>query len=461
MNCKIFCWNVQGCGDSRFLLAAKQLLRDNRPDLVVFVEPRISGRRADFVISALGFPNYHRVEAIGFSGGIWVAWYDSMQVDILITHFQFLHFRITNKALDSTLLATAVYASPSISKRKTMWPLLCRLAESIRSPWLLFGDFNATLTSADRSGCALSSKPSRGFQNLLLDYGLRDMGYQGPAYTWSRGSASVRLDRFICNSYYDETYPESNVHHLLRLRSDHRPIFLTVGRPFRNRRPSPFRYFSGWKSHADFARMVADNWTASSSMSVTLQRFVRAADTWNKTIFGYVGTKKRMLMARLRGIQKSLSCHPSRFLRRLESELLVDLEHLLDQEELLWRQKSRSDWVSLGDRNTRYFHRRAICRKQRSMITTLKIRDGSWCDDDDTLCSEAVEFFRNLFDDTGSAQEVFPVINSFPQLSDVALRDLDSTPLREEIHSALMEMAPLKSPAPMPLLPYLVSVVSV
>ncbi|KAK8635575.1 hypothetical protein V6N13_004308 [Hibiscus sabdariffa] len=306
---------------------------------------------------------------------------------------EFLHFRITNKALDSTLLATAVYASPSVSKRKTLWPLLCRLAESIRSPWLLFVDFNATLTSADRSGCALSSKPSRGFQNLLLDYGLRDMGYQGPAYTWSRGSASVRLDRFICNSYYDETYPESNVHHLLRLRSDRRPIFLTVGRPFRNRRPSPFRYFS-----------------------------------------------------LLRGIQKSLSCHPSRFLRRLESELLVDLEHLLDQEELLWRQKSRSDWVSLGDRNTRYFHRRAICRKQRSMITTLKIRDGSWCDDDDTLCSEAVEFFRNLFDDTGSSQEVFPAINSFPQLSDVALRDLDSTPLREEIHSALMEMAPLKSP---------------
>ncbi|KAK8658097.1 hypothetical protein V6N13_036309 [Hibiscus sabdariffa] len=432
MNCKIFYWNVQGCGDSRFLLAAKQLLRDNRHDLVVFVEPRISGRRAGFVISALGFPNSHRVEANGFSGGIWVAWYDSVQVDILITHFQFLHFHITNKSLNSTLLATAVYASPSVSKRKTLWPLLCRLADSIRSPWLLFRDFNATLTSADRSGCALSSRPSRDFQNLLVDYGLRDMGFLGPAFTWSRGSASVRLDRFICNSYFDETFSESTVHHLLRLRSDHRPLILTVGRSFRNRRSSPFRYFSGWKSHSDFSRMVADNWKVSSSMSVTLQRFVQAADTWNKTIFGYVGTKKRTLMARLRGIQKSLSCHPSRFLRRLESELLVDLEHLLDQEELLWRQKSRSDWVSLGDRNTRYFHRQAICHKQRSMITTLMIRDGSWCDDDDTLMSEAVEFFKNLFDDTGSSPEIFPVTNSFPQLADVALRSLDYTPLREE-----------------------------
>ncbi|KAK8554740.1 hypothetical protein V6N13_093714 [Hibiscus sabdariffa] len=228
------------------------------------------------------------------------------------------------------------------------------------------------------------------------------------------------------NVNFAETFPESTVHHLLR--------------------SSHFRYFSGWKSHSDFSRMVVDNWKVSSSMSVTLQRFVRAADTWNKTIFGYVGTKKRTLMARLRGIQKSLSCHPSRFLCRLESELLVDLEHLLDQEELLWRQKSRFDWVSLGDRNTRYFHRRAICRKQRSMITTLMIRDGSWCDDDDTLMSEAVEFFKNLFDDTGSSPKIFPVTNSFPQLSDVALRGLDSAPLWEEIYSALMEMAPLKSP---------------
>ncbi|KAK8639519.1 hypothetical protein V6N13_137894 [Hibiscus sabdariffa] len=181
-------------------------------------------------------------------------------------------------------------------------------------------------------------------------------------------------------------------------------------------------------------------------MSVTLQSFVKAADAWNKTIFGYVGTKKRMLMARLRGIQKSLCCHPSRFLRRLEPELLVDLEHLLDQEELLWRQKSRSDWISLGDRNTQYFHRRALCRKQRNKITALKISDGSWCDDDDTLMSEAVGFFKTLFEDNGSPEDVFPIRNSFPQLSSDALRCLDSVPSGDEIHGALMEMAPLKSP---------------
>ncbi|KAK8553210.1 hypothetical protein V6N13_089422 [Hibiscus sabdariffa] len=102
--------------------AAKQFIRDNILDLVVFIEPRISGHRADVLISALGFPHSHRVEAIGFSDGIWVASYDIVQVDIFITHFQFIHFRITNRKVDSTLLATTLYSSPSGSNRKMLWP---------------------------------------------------------------------------------------------------------------------------------------------------------------------------------------------------------------------------------------------------------------------------------------------------------------------------------------------------
>ncbi|KAK8709757.1 hypothetical protein V6N13_060764 [Hibiscus sabdariffa] len=255
MDLKILYWNVQGCGDSRFLPAAKQFLRDNRPDVVVFMEPRIHGKKADFVISLLGFPNSHRVEAAGFVGGIWVAWYDIVSVSIVVTHFQFIHFRITNKRDSSSLLATTVYASPSASGRKRLWPHLCRLASSIRSPWVMFGDFNATLSSADRKGCSPSTKPNKAFQNLLLDNGLRDMGFHGPEFTWSRGLAAVRLDRFICNSYFDEAYPVAMVHHLLH------------------------------------------NWSPGTSMTETIRSFIAAADTWNKTVFGYLGTKKRLVMS--------------------------------------------------------------------------------------------------------------------------------------------------------------------
>ncbi|KAK8617514.1 hypothetical protein V6N13_080426 [Hibiscus sabdariffa] len=245
MNLRILSWNVQGCGDPRFITAAKQFLRDYKPNVILFVEPRISGRRADSVIAALGFPNSHRIEAAGFSGGIWVA-------------------------------------CPSASGRKLLWPHLRRIADSMRSPWVLFGDFNSTLKAIDRKGCALSSKPSRDFQNLLLDYGLRDMGYQGPDFTWS-------------------------------------PILLQVGHVLNRRSSNPFRYISAWLSHEDFDRMVSDNWHITSSMAGTISNFILATDSWNKLVFGYIGTKKRILMARLRGIQKALASRSSRFLHNLES----------------------------------------------------------------------------------------------------------------------------------------------
>ncbi|KAK8606515.1 hypothetical protein V6N13_030796 [Hibiscus sabdariffa] len=107
---------------------------------------------------------------------------------------------------------------------------------------------------------------------------------------------------------------------------------------------------------------------------------------------------------------------PFSFLSSLEADLLIELEHLLDQEEALWRQKSHSDWISQGDRNTSYFRRRAITRRQRSRITTLKLLDGSWCDDEAQLKEEAACFFQNLFTDSDPVAGSFPISARYPTI---------------------------------------------
>ncbi|KAK8607534.1 hypothetical protein V6N13_053267 [Hibiscus sabdariffa] len=208
-----------GCGNWRFLLAARQVLRDYKPDLVVFVEPRISGRKADSVIASLGFPNLHRVEAAGFS------------VDVIANHFQFIHYCITNKLTRHSVYATAVYASPSSSGQRGVFKL------------------------------------------------------------------QASLDRFICNNYWDEVYPTSVVSHLFRLRSDHRPILLQVGHSRTQPLAHQFKYFLGWLSHEDFNRMILDNWCPKATMTETLLHFSKAVDVCNKLVFGYIGRKKRMIMA--------------------------------------------------------------------------------------------------------------------------------------------------------------------
>ena len=45
-----------------------------KPKIIVLLEPRISGIKADRVVKNLGFDRSHRIKAEGFAGGIWVLW---------------------------------------------------------------------------------------------------------------------------------------------------------------------------------------------------------------------------------------------------------------------------------------------------------------------------------------------------------------------------------------------------
>ena len=54
--------------------------------MVVLMEPRISGSKADEFIKKCRFHNSHCVEAVGFSGGIWLLWQNVIEVEVLINH---------------------------------------------------------------------------------------------------------------------------------------------------------------------------------------------------------------------------------------------------------------------------------------------------------------------------------------------------------------------------------------
>ncbi|GMI91175.1 hypothetical protein like AT1G43760 [Hibiscus trionum] len=181
-------------------------------------------------------------------------------------------------------------------------------------------------------------------------------------------------------------------------------------------------------------------------MTGTILHFIHAAQEWNNMVFGFIGARKRRIMARLRGIQRALSVRTSRFLMNLEADLLLELEVVLDHEELLWKQKSRSDWIVHGDRNTHFFHRQAIARKQHNNISSLKLDDGSWCNDPSQLQNAATEFYKSLFALDPSPVNPWPKIDGFLTMDHDTLQSLDAIPSEQEIHEALLDMAPLKSP---------------
>jgi len=47
----------------------------------------------------------------------------------------------------------------------------------------------------------------------------------------------------------------------------------------------------------------------------------------------------------------------------------------VNQEEILWKQKSRIQWIKEGDKNGRFFHNSLIQRRSRNCIVEIKAPD--------------------------------------------------------------------------------------
>lgn len=83
MKSNILVWNCQGAANPRFHRVIKEYLRDFDPKMVILVETKVSGIQAGSVNKRIRLTNSHRVEAKGFSGGIWMLWKSYVEVAVM------------------------------------------------------------------------------------------------------------------------------------------------------------------------------------------------------------------------------------------------------------------------------------------------------------------------------------------------------------------------------------------
>lgn len=86
----LFIWNCQGAGSRDFLRAAHFYITTHNPMIMALLETKLSGARANEVCKKLKFSNWIRVEAVGYSGGIWIMWKEEVDVTVRCTHPQFV-----------------------------------------------------------------------------------------------------------------------------------------------------------------------------------------------------------------------------------------------------------------------------------------------------------------------------------------------------------------------------------
>ncbi|CAL1353574.1 unnamed protein product [Linum trigynum] len=325
---KICSWNVGGAGGSAFLRALKLLVATHKPDILILLEPQISGEVADRVCGRMGFPNVMRVEAEGRSGGIWLCWdANIVMVDLVSACFQHVTVKI-KCASASPWLLTAVYASPRQESQHFLWQAIHRIEEEHDYPWLLTGDFNAIRSPLEQAGRTSTSilRRCKRFNDRMDQAELINLGYSGPRFTWTRGEPpndykASRLDRSLCNPTWN-TFPNTSVHHLPRLHSDHHLILTEIGKHGVNlSSPRPFRFEGAWLTHESYGDFLQDKWDSQVPLQDTLRKMVEDLAEWNKNTFGNVLQKKRRLLSRINGIQTRIANGFSPGLFKLQAKL--------------------------------------------------------------------------------------------------------------------------------------------
>lgn len=117
---------------------------------------------------------------------------------------------------------------------------------------------------------------------------------------------------------------------------------------------------------------------------------------------------------------------------------------VLNNEELLWKHKSRCDWLSLRDRNTKFFHNCTLTRRKSNRITNLRVRDGTWIYEPYEVQLEVVNYFQKLYEEQSSHRNA-PHSHPFPQLEQCDINFLGEKVSNEEIKKALFDMTLMKA----------------
>lgn len=154
-------WNCRGACGRPFPLRVRELIQRHAVEILILVEPRVSGQKASKIIKRLGFTNWIRVEASGFSGGICLLWRNSeFDVDYVYSNPQLLHCLVTKRKTRESVLVTGVYGETNPSGRMALWDSLKMISGSINGPWLVMGDLNIDLSPEDQSRGATPSTQS-------------------------------------------------------------------------------------------------------------------------------------------------------------------------------------------------------------------------------------------------------------------------------------------------------------
>lgn len=141
-------------------------------------------------------------------------------------------------------------------------------------------------------------------------------------------------------------------------------------------------------------------------------------------------------------MQEYISTHNfSNYHAKLEENLQGELLSILDQERELWFAKSRKERLTLGERNTSYFHKSVIISRSSNRVRYLRDSVGNDITNPQEIRDHITLYFQKLF----TSENVY--CQKYLLSSKMSI-DLGGLPPPDDIRASLFSMHPNKAPGP-------------
>lgn len=265
----------------------------------------------------------------------------------------------------------------------------------------------------------------------------------------------VRLDRALSSNEWFNHY-QCSLSAIFRIGSDHFPVIFTATNTNVKRHFS-FRFERMWLDHPNLAKAIEKRWsiefkgTTMYRISKKLKNVKHNIKNLNKEVFGDLFATKTKTQMELKEMQDKIQSSGYKEVSiNEENEVMMNYHRIIRREEELWKQRSRSLWIKVGDKNTRFFHMTALKHKAANRISKLKNGENEIMKDEE-IGKEATNFFTSmlLVDHGLNGQFQNTIINFIPPIiSKEQNKDLVVIPSEEEVREALFSFEGNKAPNP-------------
>ncbi|XP_058768036.1 uncharacterized protein LOC131641747 [Vicia villosa] len=329
-------WNIRGLNKAGKIREISSHRLNFHTDIVILIETRVKKDKANAIrdklqLKGIYMDNYNHHA----NGRIWIQW-DNTKVDLRY-----------------------------LENRKRLWKDMKELHSRYVGPWCAIGHYNNVATANERiCGKLIVESEYVDFNNLLNDAGLCEMDNKGDYFTWSNKQSEnpiySRIDRLIANTDWFQGNNDLVLNVLSPHISGHALLYLS--KPTVARKKIRFRFNNNWTDIEGFQECVRQSCTKTTygrPMEILWRKLMRLQPELKKLNKQVTDLQQRIIDTRKNldlayDALKSQPMDKSNIQRvRIYTKELVKWNGMEEQSML---QRTKINWLRMGDGNNAFFH---------------------------------------------------------------------------------------------------------